>query len=109
VGLDIEGRVTLPNRSASTLLGVDLDAAIGLSFARIAPEFAELLEAAAANPERPRVAEILIGPATARRTLLARIGAEAGHRHAARLERMQNPPGGFGDELECHRFHHFRA
>ena len=76
VGLDSEGRVTLPNRSASTLLGVDLDAAIGLSFARIAPEFAELLEAAAANPDRPRVAEILIGPATARRTLLARIGAE---------------------------------
>lgn len=76
VGLDGEGRVTLPNRSASTQLGVDLDAAIGLSFARIAPEFAELLEAAAANPDRPRVAEILIGPATARRTLLARIGAE---------------------------------
>ena len=76
VGLDSEGRVTLPNRSASTQLGVDLDAAIGLSFARIAPEFAELLEAAAANPDRPRVAEILIGPANARRTLLARIGAE---------------------------------
>ena len=77
VGLDSEGRVTLPNRSASTQLGVDLDAAIGLSFARIAPEFAELLEAAAANPDRPRVADILIGPANARRTLLARIGAEA--------------------------------
>ena len=77
VGLDSEGRVTLPNRSASALLGVDLDAAIGLSFARVAPEFAELLEAAAANPDRPRVADILIGPANARRTLLARIGAEA--------------------------------
>jgi two-component system nitrogen regulation sensor histidine kinase NtrY len=76
VGLDSEGRVTLPNRSASALLGVDLDAAIGLSFARIAPEFAELLAAAAANPERPRVAEILIGPANAKRTLLARIGTE---------------------------------
>jgi two-component system nitrogen regulation sensor histidine kinase NtrY len=76
VGLDSEGRVTLPNRSASALLGVDLDAAIGLSFARIAPEFSELLAGAAAHPERPRVAEILIGPANARRTLLARIGTE---------------------------------
>ena len=58
------------------MLAVDLDAAIGLAFARIAPEFTELLEAAKANPERPRVAEILIGPSNARRTLLARIGAE---------------------------------
>ena len=76
VGLDSEGRITLPNRSASALLGVDLDAAIGLPFAGVAPEFGALLDAARANPEKPRVAEILIGPANARRNLLARLGAE---------------------------------
>ena len=76
VGLDSEGRINLPNRSASALLGVDLDAAIGLAFEGVAPEFAPLFEAARAAPERPQTAEIRSGPPNARRTLLARLGAE---------------------------------
>jgi two-component system nitrogen regulation sensor histidine kinase NtrY len=76
IGLDAEGRVNLPNRSASALLGVDLDAAIGLPLSGIAPEFAPLLEAARAAPERPQTAEIRSGPPSARRTLIARLGAE---------------------------------
>ena len=43
VGLDPEGRVNLPNRSASALLGVDMDAAIGLPLAGVVPEMAPLL------------------------------------------------------------------
>ncbi|MBP0462922.1 PAS domain-containing sensor histidine kinase [Roseomonas sp. PWR1] len=76
IGLDAEMRVNLPNRSAAALLGVDLDAAIGLPLAGVAPEFAPLIEAARASPDRPQTAEIRSGPPTARRTLLARLGAE---------------------------------
>jgi two-component system nitrogen regulation sensor histidine kinase NtrY len=76
IGLDAEGRINLPNRSASELLGVDLDAGIGLPLARVAPEFAALVEEAASAPERPRTAEIPIGSPSRRRTLIARIGAE---------------------------------
>ena len=76
IGLDAEGRINLPNRSASELLGIDLDAGIGLPLARVVPEFAPLIAEAAAGPERPRMAEIPIGPPSRRRTLIARIGAE---------------------------------
>ena len=44
IGLDRGGRINLPNRSASALLGVDLDQAIGEDLAEVAPEMAELLE-----------------------------------------------------------------
>jgi two-component system nitrogen regulation sensor histidine kinase NtrY len=76
VGLDSEGRINLPNRSASLLMGIDLDAAIGLSLAKVVPEFAELIAECRDQPERPRTAEIPIGPPQQRRTLIARIGAE---------------------------------
>jgi two-component system, NtrC family, nitrogen regulation sensor histidine kinase NtrY len=80
VGLDAEGRINLPNRRASELLGLDLDAAIGLPLASLVPEFARLLaavqEGGAATPEKARTAEIRIGPPSNRRTLLARIGVE---------------------------------
>ncbi|MDJ0389820.1 PAS domain-containing sensor histidine kinase [Roseomonas sp. E05] len=76
VGLDTEGRINLPNRSASELLGRDLSAELGHRLADVVPEFAPLLEAALATPERPQTAEIRIGPASERRSLLAQIGAE---------------------------------
>src|SRR5438045_6748687 len=43
IGLDREGRIHLPNRTASALLGVDLDQAIGEDLAYVAPEMSELL------------------------------------------------------------------
>jgi two-component system nitrogen regulation sensor histidine kinase NtrY len=76
VGLDAEGRINLPNRSASLLLGLDLDAAIGLLLAKVAPEFAPLIAEAREQPERPRNAEIPTGEPNHRRMLIARIGAE---------------------------------
>ena len=76
IGLDASGRVELPNRAADELLGIDLLAAIGHELAEIVPEFAELLHEAAASPERARTAEVQIGPANRRRTLLVRIGAD---------------------------------
>ena len=76
IGLDTEGRINLPNRRASELLGLDLDAGIGLPLARVVPEFAELMAEAREQPERPRTVELPIGPPSHRRTLFARIGAE---------------------------------
>jgi two-component system nitrogen regulation sensor histidine kinase NtrY len=76
VGLDPQGRIDLPNRSASGLLERDLEAAIGRPLVDVVPEFAPLLSAAAAQPERPRMAEIPLARPSGARTLIARIGSE---------------------------------
>ncbi len=76
IGLDAKERIELPNKAADELLGIDLLAATGRPLADVVPEFAPLLAAASEAPERARTAEIQIGPASSRRTLIARIGAE---------------------------------
>jgi two-component system, NtrC family, nitrogen regulation sensor histidine kinase NtrY len=76
IGLDAKGRIELPNRAASELLRLDLVPQIGRNLADLAPEFAPLIEAVMANPERPAVAQIEHGRAMAKRMLLVRIGAE---------------------------------
>jgi len=72
IGLDADLCVNLPNRSASQLLGMDLEREIGRKLAEVAPEFATLL----AGPVAGRTAEIRVGPPAARRTLLARLSPE---------------------------------
>jgi two-component system nitrogen regulation sensor histidine kinase NtrY len=74
VGLEPDGRVNLPNRRASELLGIDLDAAVGLPFASVVPEFAPMFEAP--REAGAQTAEIRIGPPSNRRTLLARLSME---------------------------------
>ena len=80
VGLDAQGRIELPNRAASELLGADLWSVLGQALPAVVPEFAGLLREAREGTERARtaglVAEIALGPPTHRRTLLVRIGAE---------------------------------
>jgi two-component system nitrogen regulation sensor histidine kinase NtrY len=76
IGLDPQGRIDLPNRSASSLLERDLEAAIGRPLVDVVPEFGPLLAAAAAQPERPRTAEIPLPRPGGTRTLIARIGSE---------------------------------
>ncbi len=76
IGLDAQQRIELPNRAACVLLGIDLMAAIGQRLDQGVPEFAPLLTDAAAVPDRAGTAEVVIGPPTERRTLLARIVAE---------------------------------
>jgi two-component system, NtrC family, nitrogen regulation sensor histidine kinase NtrY len=76
IGLDSQGRIELPNRTADELLGLDLLAATGHPLAEIVPEFSELFAAVAASPDKARTAEIQTGPAEHRRILLVRIGAE---------------------------------
>src|SRR5438874_7768054 len=76
IGLDRDGRIHLPNRSASSLLGVDPDQAIGEDLAYGAPEMAELLEEAARRPERLAQGQVQIASGNSTRTLLVRIAAE---------------------------------
>jgi two-component system nitrogen regulation sensor histidine kinase NtrY len=76
IGLDASGRIELPNRAAAELLGLDLQTKIGQRLTEIAPEFAELIDAVMAAPEKPATAELEHGPAMHKRVLLVRIGAE---------------------------------
>ncbi|HQT47818.1 MAG TPA: HAMP domain-containing protein, partial [Acidocella sp.] len=76
IGLDGKGRIELPNRAASELLGFDLLPRIGQNLAEVAPEFGPLIETVMAAPERPATAQIEHGPAMHKRVLLVRIGAE---------------------------------
>jgi two-component system nitrogen regulation sensor histidine kinase NtrY len=76
IGLDRSGRVYLPNRSASALLGIDLDEAIGEDLAELAPEMAELLEQAALRPDRLAQGQVQLAGRNGTRTLLVRIAAE---------------------------------
>lgn len=76
IGLDRGGRIYLPNRSASALLGVDLDQSIGEDLAEIAPEMAALLEQSALRPDRLAQGQVQIAGNNSTRTLLVRIAAE---------------------------------
>ncbi len=88
IGLDQQGRINLPNRSASLLLGADLDHQIGKGLAEIVPEMAGLLEEAERRPDR--LAAI---PGSAR---AARAGAHAAGSHRRRAH------GGRGKRLCRH-------
>ncbi len=81
IGLDAEGRIELPNRTAGALLGLDLLAEIGRPLGAVVTEFAPLITAARQAPDRAHTAELQHGPPARRRTLLVRIGADrtAGH------------------------------
>ena len=76
IGLDREGRIHLPNRSASTLIGVDLENAVGEDLADVVPAMAELLAEAARRPDRVAQAQLQIVSGSSTHTLLARIAAE---------------------------------
>jgi len=76
IGLDAEARIELPNRAASELIRTDLLASVGLRLDQVVPELADLVRAVEGAPDRARTAEIQIGPPSARRTLMVRIGAD---------------------------------
>ena len=84
IGLDSLGRIHLPNRSASALLGVDLEQSIGQDLAQVAPEMAGLLDAAERRPDRLAQSQVQVARGNGTRTLLVRIAAEA-----------DGPDGGF--------------
>jgi two-component system nitrogen regulation sensor histidine kinase NtrY len=76
IGLDHEGRVYLPNRSASLLLGLDLDQSIGQALAAAVPEMATLVEEATRRPERRAQGQVQIVRRGRAQILLVRIAAE---------------------------------
>jgi two-component system nitrogen regulation sensor histidine kinase NtrY len=76
IGLDSLGRVNLPNRSASALLGTDLEQAIGQDLAEVAPEMAGLLGEAERRPDRLAQSQVELIRGNSTRTLLVRIAAE---------------------------------
>ncbi|MCW5698352.1 MAG: HAMP domain-containing protein, partial [Rhodospirillales bacterium] len=77
IGLDVNGYIHLPNRSASELLGTPLDSALGLPIQDVVPEMVGLVETALTRrTDRPWQDEIRISRNGAPRTLIARITAE---------------------------------
>ncbi|MEQ8604101.1 MAG: PAS domain-containing sensor histidine kinase [Marivibrio sp.] len=77
IGLDADGRIDLPNRSASDLLGLELEERLGEPLWDVAPEMGELV-AEARKKRQGRFAEsqIRILRDGYARTLLVRVGAE---------------------------------
>jgi two-component system nitrogen regulation sensor histidine kinase NtrY len=76
IGLDSFGRVNLPNRSASSLLGVDLEQAIGQDLAEVAPEMAGLLGEAERRPDRLAQSQVQLIRGNSTRTLLVCVAPE---------------------------------
>jgi two-component system nitrogen regulation sensor histidine kinase NtrY len=76
IGLDGQGRIHLPNRSASELLDADLGAETGRPLAEVVPEMAGLLEETMKRPDRLRQAEIRVARKGRSKTFLAGVAAE---------------------------------
>ncbi|HTO81067.1 MAG TPA: PAS domain-containing sensor histidine kinase [Methylomirabilota bacterium] len=76
IGLDEEGCINLPNRSASDLLTTDLMARIGEPIAGVVPEMAPLVEAARQRPSWLAESQISLVRGAETRTLLVRVVAE---------------------------------
>jgi two-component system, NtrC family, nitrogen regulation sensor histidine kinase NtrY len=76
IGLDLHGRINLPNRSSSVLLATELDHCIGQDLAAVVPEMAELFEVATRRPDRLAQSQIEINRRGRHRVLLVRIAAE---------------------------------
>jgi two-component system, NtrC family, nitrogen regulation sensor histidine kinase NtrY len=76
IGLDGEGRVTLPNRSAASRLGVQPEALVGRPLVEAVPELAPLWEEVRRRPDKLAEDQVQIVRGGRSRILLARIGVE---------------------------------
>jgi two-component system, NtrC family, nitrogen regulation sensor histidine kinase NtrY len=76
IGLDAHATINLPNRSASELLGLDLDVARGTPLAEVVPEMAGLINNAVEQPDCSWESEIRLIRAGRPRTLTVRVVAE---------------------------------
>lgn len=76
IGLDAEGAINLPNRSASELLSTDLSSHIGEQLEDIVPEMVVLLDGVKNRPNRRQQAEIKLVRNGTPITLLASITSE---------------------------------
>ena len=78
IGLDEDGQIHLPNRSASELLSTELDAHIGAPLIKIVPEMSELFRTAQRRPNRGARGEVILNRDGRVHTLLVYIAAEQG-------------------------------
>ncbi len=76
IGLDVNGRINLTNRSASELLATDLERSIGKNLGEVVPEMADLLKAVMERPDRMQQTEIKLVRERRFHTLLARVAPE---------------------------------
>lgn len=76
VGLDADTRINLPNRSASNLLGMNLDDCIGEKIGDVIPELDDLVTQSRTRPDRLQQAEVTIRQGRAHKTFLVRVAAE---------------------------------
>lgn len=78
IGLDKEGNIHLPNRSASELLATELEEHVGKPLGDVIPELRNLLDRSRKNPHRAAHDEIALLRDGGERRLLAYIRAEQG-------------------------------
>ena len=76
IGLDTEGRIHLPNRSASELLGMDLGSSLNRKLGDVVPEMAELLGEVMERPGQTQQAETKISRNGQFHTLMVSITTE---------------------------------
>lgn len=76
IGLDKDGRIHLPNRSASSLLETDLDSAIGHKLSDVIPEMTELLGSVMQQGGRMHQGDVDLIRSGSHITLHVRIAAE---------------------------------
>jgi two-component system nitrogen regulation sensor histidine kinase NtrY len=76
LGLDNQGRITLPNRSAADLIKAVPDELIGRPLIAVIPEVGGLLAHVATAPERPAEAQIELQRPDGSHTLLVRVAAQ---------------------------------
>jgi two-component system nitrogen regulation sensor histidine kinase NtrY len=76
LGLDEKGRITLPNRSAARLIGIEPDRMVGQPLIAVLPEVAGLLAAVGAAPEGVVEDQIELRRADGVHTLLVRVAAQ---------------------------------
>jgi two-component system, NtrC family, nitrogen regulation sensor histidine kinase NtrY len=78
IGLDEDGNINFPNRSASELLGIDLSGRRGEPLAEVVPEMLAVLDSAQRRPNRHAEAQISLLRDGRARTLLVRVVQEVG-------------------------------
>ena len=77
IGLDRDGMIHLPNRSASELIGQPLEDAVGQDLRVVLPDLAEALDEAGRRPDKLVQREVRLTTAGGRgRILLVRVAAE---------------------------------
>lgn len=76
IGIDGNGRITLPNSSASQLLGLELEQMRGEPLGEVVPEFRTLFtEARSRTGANPVEQQVVVKHGADQRTLLVRLGA----------------------------------